>query len=580
MIGFFGLFADNKLRSLEGTDSCGDFVSQEGISLLVQGLLTGKTPQEILDSYLKTGRLSVDGLEGSFVLVLVDDVQQTVFLYRNLVGAFHTFYAPTPTGFCFGSNLASVARRSGIALQPQSDEEILPTFFLYRLVPGYKTLFNGIFKLIPGELVTWKQGRWKKQQVQTFESFYESHKTDQPETLERIESVLSEVLADWYARKPNSAVLLSGGVDSMLLQVYWNKIWAPTNSNYPLPNNHSAIARPPSASVVLNHPITQGDFDYTMSAVEILNTNHLNIYQEPLTEELMTRVIRQTGLMPSHVQTFYFATLAAGMKQAGFQAGICGEGADGTFGNTWPDDLLAAVKWKQKIPFSFLRSCLASSIAILKPNAWWTPILQLSNHLHDLNYLLHPQNDAGAFTDYRLVDKIFGRAKTLAAMCERRKILDWEAIPTHWNDTSDPYELQRAVLSAFFTEGNESSASWAAMFHLHGLEMYNPYHDSRMIRVASNIRTDCRFVLGDPKQTLKKVLGRSVPEDFIRRPKRGFGQPIFEWLAPGGILRPAVENINNYDWLPNKIKQNILNQYPNWFLWSLLCYDIWYKEFM
>ena len=40
-----------------------------------------------------------------------------------------------------------------------------------------------------------------------------------------------------------------------------------------------------------------------------------------------------------------------------------------------------------------------------------------------------------------------------------------------------------------------------------------------------------------PKKALKQALARHLPEELVRRPKLGFGQPIFQWLAEQGRLR-------------------------------------------
>jgi asparagine synthase (glutamine-hydrolysing) len=564
MIDFFGHFSDNQLLAWEGIHSCMDFVSRNETSLLVQGLLAGKTPEELLDSYSKTGEFSVDGLEGNFVLVLVDAAQQSVFLYRHLVGSYETYYAPTANGFCFGSNLATLARRSGISLCP--NESMLPVLFLYRMVPGRNTLFDGIYKLLPGELVSWKKGTCQHQQLRTMTQFQEPHQTGEDESIERTESVLDEILTDWYSRKPNSAVLLSGGVDSMILQAHWNKIGRQSGSS----------RLPQSVAVVLDHPYTKPDLDYSLSAARQLGTEHLNIIQQPLQAATMSDLFSRTGDMPNHVQSFYFATLAEGMKQAGFDAGICGEGADGMFGNSCPDDLLSALRWRRKIPVSFVRSLLAKLLDQIKPENYHAPILRLANHLTDLNYPQHPQNNAATFTDFNRVEEVFGRNGMLNAMSYRRSLLDAMSVP--YDSSADPFNLLRAQLIGFFGEGIVTATCWCSMFHLHGVEMYNPFQDSRMIRAASNIRIDARFVWGNPKQILKKALSRHVPEEFSRRPKLGFGQPIFSWLAPGGCLYDAVRQIDNQPWLPQKTKQEI-QKTPNWFLWTLLCYDLWHKTF-
>jgi hypothetical protein len=66
---------------------------------------------------------------------------------------------------------------------------------------------------------------------------------------------------------------------------------------------------------------------------------------------------------------------------------------------------------------------------------------------------------------------------------------------------------------------------------------------------------------------------------LANRTKLGFGQPIFEWLAPGGQLRPWVERIGRYDFVERRAWQSCLAR-PNWFLYSLLCFDLWHKLFI
>jgi len=63
----------------------------------------------------------------------------------------------------------------------------------------------------------------------------------------------------------------------------------------------------------------------------------------------------------------------------------------------------------------------------------------------------------------------------------------------------------------------------------------------------------------------------------VNRPKLGFGQPIFEWLSPGGPLRERAEAIRTFDWFSETTKRDLL-QKTNWVLWTMLCYDIWYDS--
>jgi asparagine synthetase B (glutamine-hydrolysing) len=106
-----------------------------------------------------------------------------------------------------------------------------------------------------------------------------------------------------------------------------------------------------------------------------------------------------------------------------------------------------------------------------------------------------------------------------------------------------------------------------------------PFLDSRVVRLAMNLAPSVRFRFRRPKDLLKRSLARQAPAFLATRKKLGFGQPIFEWLAPGGQLRPLVERIEDYPFVDRGALERSLAQ-PNWFLYSLLCYDLWHKRFI
>jgi hypothetical protein len=66
---------------------------------------------------------------------------------------------------------------------------------------------------------------------------------------------------------------------------------------------------------------------------------------------------------------------------------------------------------------------------------------------------------------------------------------------------------------------------------------------------------------------------------LAQRTKLSFGQPIFEWLAPGGSLRPLVDRIGAYEFVEPDVLARV-RQRPTWFLYSLLVYDLWHKLFI
>ena len=571
-LDFWSAESSEYVFRLEGANSCTATLERNGVKMLSLGLMhrNGKPFQkdqavvlaEILDEYEKGGDLNIMGIEGSFTVMLIDTKQDRVFLFRNLVGSDFVYYTQTEKGLFFGNRLAAVARRSGQTLS--CDEQHLPHFFIYRFVSGQYTLFRNIFRLQPGELLSWEKDKQNIKRIQSVADLLETSRTDEQESVGRIESTMSEILQDWSELVPNTAVLLSGGVDSTYIQVHWNNRWKET---------HPLSQKPKSAAVVLDHPYTKGDYDYTMSAVRECNTDHLNVMQPVLSFELMRNVISRTGEMPNHVQSFFFLTLAQGMKKEGIAAGISGEGADGLFGSDGPNMLLLAKQFQKKIPGSAIRSFLATLGDCIKPGNLRSRLLRLANHHRDLNWKCHPINFAGAFCHFPTLHHIFTDEEIAKAFTFRKDMIRDFCV------SDDTDHLQWTNLAGYFGEGINTAAYWSQMFTENDILMYSPFQDSRIIRAGCNISNTARFVLGNPKQVLKKALAKHVSEEFVRRPKLSFGQPIFEWLSPGGCLRQAAEQIADYPFMPKKVKQQILEK-PNWILWDMLCYDIWHKEFI
>jgi asparagine synthetase B (glutamine-hydrolysing) len=139
--------------------------------------------------------------------------------------------------------------------------------------------------------------------------------------------------------------------------------------------------------------------------------------------------------------------------------------------------------------------------------------------------------------------------------------------------------MERLHAIGYFAEATDSASLWTTLFNRAGAELFCPFLDSRVLRLVVNLEAQARFRFRRPKALLKAALVRNGAGALAHRSKLGFGQPIFEWLAPGGQLRPLVEDIGRYDFVDRRTLQSSL-ACPNWFLYSLLCFDLWYKLFI
>jgi asparagine synthase (glutamine-hydrolysing) len=546
-------------------------IEEDGCMILLRGYAIVDSSQmsrlnlkqalhEMFDSYRHSGTFEPQYYVGSFTVLLLDAKHERIKIFRNMVGNTFTYYRQSKEGLIFGSNLAEVVRLG--TSRTQVDMEMLPVYFIYRFVPGGNTLFEGVKRLQPGEMLTYENGRLSVQQVQTFATFEELNKTNEEESIERLEAVMAQVTRDHMVMAPKAACLLSGGVDSSYIQAHWNRTWKELGNE----------AKPKSAAVWLDSPKTVSDHEYTLSAVAEMKTEHLDVEIDNLSAKQMRMILSQTGEMPNHVQSFYFGSLAEAMAAKGISAGLCGEGADGLFGSDAQTVLRSARQLKGRFPFGSVRGALAI-VARLFGKDYSANALDLSRHYADTTWPRHPVNMVVAFTDVESIYRSFGRDAYVSAQEYRRQLLTQYLVPR------DVLHLQWASMAAFLTESIGTAAYWNQLFSLHGVHMLHPFMDTRMLRVASNIRLDNRFISSNPKQILKRALALHIPENFVSRPKRAFGQPIFEWLGESGSLRRAVNEIAHYDFVDQRSLERARKK-PNWFLYNLLVYDLWHKEFI
>lgn len=258
------------------------------------------------------------------------------------------------------------------------------------------------------------------------------------------------------------------------------------------------------------------------------------------------------------------------MTARGATTGLCGEGADSLFGVPTATHVQYARVLKRLLPLRVLRGVLGRLAAA----AGWEHLRDcagLADRLGDFTDLRHPVNQVAVFTDWEAVHACFGARAVAGAAAYRRAML------ADYRVAADPLEALHAA--GYLGEGMETAALWATLFNRAGADLLCPFMDSRLLRLVLSLPPRQRYPFRQPKGLLKAGLARRGLRELAHRPKRGFGQPVFAWLTPGGPLRPLVERIAAYPFVDRTTLARVKAR-PTWFLYSLLCYDLWHKLFI
>lgn len=177
------------------------------------GFRTSTDTEVLLALYSRYGVDMLQRLNGIFAFALWDSRERTMFLARDHLGVKPLYYAETPSGFLFASELKA------LITCPEVSREIDPVavdqHLAFQWCAAPRTIIRGISKLEPGYALLVKDGRVSKKWRFYDLPFGRERFAESPE---KIAADLRECLATAVDRQMISDVpvgaFLSGGVDS------------------------------------------------------------------------------------------------------------------------------------------------------------------------------------------------------------------------------------------------------------------------------------------------------------------------------------------------------------------------------
>ncbi len=122
------------------------------------------------------------------------------------------------------------------------------------------------------------------------------------------------------------------------------------------------------------------------------------------------------------------------------------------------------------------------------------------------------------------------------------------------------------------------------------LEIRAPFLDYRVAEFAASLPLHYKLNGSSGKYILKKAVENLLPKSIIKRPKKGFGIPIAEWLkgklnpllhdllAPGRLKNQGLFNVEFVQKLIKEHETNVASHHKQ--LWTLLVFQLWHDNFM
>ncbi|MGL4426584.1 MAG: asparagine synthase (glutamine-hydrolyzing) [Alphaproteobacteria bacterium] len=268
--------------------------------------------EPLLFLYRRYGLDFVKLLRGMFALAIYDRTKGELILARDPFGIKPLYYAETPAGFFFASELQALLK-AGVAsreLDPEMQEELLQL----RFTVGRDTPFKEIKRVLPGEVLRVYEGVIVASHIRTIPLFTPAAPLEDAEAFSLLDKHLDESVRLHLRSDVPYGLFLSGGVDSSTLLALMHRIT-------PQPVQTFTTVFPESPK--------HDESAYARATAQVCGANH---HEVPFTEadfwEFLPRVVDVVDdpfLDYSALPTYKMASVA---KAHGIKVILCGEGAD------------------------------------------------------------------------------------------------------------------------------------------------------------------------------------------------------------------------------------------------------------
>jgi len=516
---------------------------------------TSGDTEVLVHLYEEHGERFADRLRGMFAIALWDSERGRLVLARDRYGIKPLYYREADGELAFASELRALPRG-------EIDLDALDAFLAFNSVPGPLTIFREVRKLPPGHVLTWEAGRSellryaRPAPVSADEVRYD----EEAELVEELRARLRDSVRAHLVSDVPVGVLLSGGIDSSVLAALAAEELSEPLRTFSIGFEERSFDELGDARLVAKRYGTDHHELVLRPDAALLLPALADAFDEPFADS-------------SALPTYLVSQLAAGEVKVA----LSGEGGDELFGGyyTYAADLLAErAGWTAR----FLR-----------------PVVERL-----------PSSSARASFDYKA--KRFVRAAHLpplerhhgwkeifspdarAELTGRRGELDpVDLLRARFEETGEAEllaRLQDVDLGTYLVDDLLVKTDRASMAH--SLEARVPFLDSVVTNFALSLPSKHKVRGLRKKVLLRKAAEPLVPDELLRRRKRGFSIPAAAWLR--GELEPfaretlSAETLRRQGFFRPEVVTRLLDDHVagredlSRQLWGLLAFTLWHER--
>ncbi len=466
-------------------------------------------------------------LVGMFAIALWDRHERSLHLARDRMGEKPLYYGWCGDVLLFGSELDAL--RAHPAFVSEVDRDALRGYARFGYVPGPQAIWKGFRKLLPGHVVTFRDGARGEPAPywQLRDALAKPIRATGAEAHAEVERLLLQSVKGCMVADVPLGAFLSGGIDSSLIVALMQ----------------AQSARPVRTFTIGFHDEGYDEAPHAKRVAAHLGTEHTELYVSG--EDALAVV---PGLARMYDEPFADSSqiptsLVAKLARQHVTVSLSGDGGDELFGG-YERYSLAQRLWKQlrRAPLG-LRLSAARLLRLPRTDHWDAALPRIvvpglqgrltGDRIHKLADKLGARTAGEFYAGLAMTWDDPG--KVVRGGVDRLTGFDDPRRQVALDDVFDGFMYTDTL--TYLPDDILVKVDRATMAV--SLEGRAPLLDHRLADYLWSLPHSVRVQGLRRKRWLKETLYKHVPRAIVERPKMGFGIPLADWLR--GPLRPWAE---------------------------------------
>lgn len=527
---------------------------------------TKSDTEVVVNMYQEKGAESLQDFNGMFAFALYDETKDELFIARDRFGIKPLYYCYQNDTLVFASEIKALLCYPSISREISADA--LDLYLTFEHVPAPYSIYKNIHKLEQGHYLILKNGRLIKKRYYKISYGNKHTSRNTAEYIEDLDLLINSAVKRRTISDVPFGAFLSGGIDSALIAYYLVKNSSKKVKTFNVAFEDKSFDESHYSRQVADHLCTDHH-------EHVFTTDDL-IKSLPAILDNMDEPFADASLLPT--------ALLSRFTRENVTVALSGDGSDEIFAG-YPT--YYARKLAQYVP------------------KWVYPLMRIG-----ANVL--PVNDDNISFDFKVKKFIEGLGNPpdlrhqiwlgSFAPVQKLEIFSKDTLNT-LEDKTSVSNLVRSHMRTCDTESNWERSLWLDMrFYLqdnmlvkvdrasmmHSLEVRVPYLDHQLVEYAIRIPAKYKYNGRVSKYILKKLASVYLPENIVKRPKKGFGIPIAKWMKHE--LRSHFQEILSEDRINTQgffngrnvkslLNQHLLNKKDNRkLLWTLYIFSLWLEN--